>query len=157
MPPTPISYQVIALGEKIRDSESVAICIRLYEESKEPGAHARNGLVKPIQEIKNAIERMKRLKPSAKYFVFCTHRSPVLDQIGLPEGTVFVTNDEKCIGTVETLWLLSRCCHHVITNSSYFWWGAWLSKAVREREEQIILASDNFINSDSICPDWARF
>ncbi len=157
MPPKPSDDHFITLGDQIINSESVAICIRLYEESKEPGAHARGGVVNSTQSIRKAIERFNRLRPRAKYFVFCTHHSPMLDQVGLPKGTVFVTNDEKYIGTVETLWLLSRCCHHIITNSSFYWWGAWLSKEIRGRDQQIIFASDKFINRDSICSEWGQF
>jgi hypothetical protein len=146
-----------ALAEQIRGSESVALGVRLYEESKDPAAHAREGRVKTVVEIRQAVARVRSHHPDARFFVFCTHRSPLLAELELPSNTIFVTHDDGYEGTLESLWLLTQCRHHIFTNSSYYWWGAWLSAAVRAREEQVILAADNFKNIDGLCPEWERF
>jgi hypothetical protein len=44
-----------------------------------------------------------------------------------------------------------------MTNSSYYWWGAWLSRKYYDPEEQEIFAADNFINKDSELPQWQLF
>jgi len=75
----------------------------------------------------------------------------------LPSNTVFVTHDDGYRGTLERMWLLTRCQHHVFTNSSYYWWGAWLSAAIRLGDEQRIVAADNFINRDGLSPAWECF
>jgi hypothetical protein len=157
MPPAPAAANFRALGEELARSESVALGVRLYEESSNPGYHAFGGTLKGIPEIRSAIERLRSARPAARFYVFCTHRAPLLEQLQLPADTVFVTHDDGFGGTPETLWLLSRCQHHLFTNSSYYWWGAWLSAAVRGGEAQRIIAADNFINRDVLCASWGRF
>jgi hypothetical protein len=110
-----------------------------------------------VGEIRQAVARVRSHHPDARFFVFCTHRSPLLTELNLPENAVFVTHDDGYEGTLERLWLLTQCRHHIFTNSSYYWWGAWLSSVVRGSEGQCVLAADNFINPDGLCPEWERF
>ena len=157
MPPKPVESKFIALGQLLQHTDSVALGVRLYEESETPSAHSLGSRMKTVAEIRGAIKRLKGQRPKARFYIFCTHRSPLLNQLDLPIDSMFVTHDVGYIGTPERLWLLSRCRHHIITNSSYYWWGAALSGAVRAGEKQYILASDNFVNQDSLLPTWDSF
>jgi hypothetical protein len=157
MPPQPTDARFRALGEELQRSESVALGVRLYEESANPAFHAFDGRLKGIPEIRSAVERLRSARPAARFYVFCTHRAPLLEKLQLPVNTVFVTPDDGYSSTRDTMWLLSRCQHHIFTNSSYFWWGAWLSAAVRGGEPQRIIAADSFINRDGLRASWERF
>jgi len=157
MPPPALQERYRALARQMRATESVALGIRLYEESKDPGGHARDGQLKTPPRIRAAVARLRAARPEARIFIFCTHRSPLLAELDLPADAVFVTGDDGYTGTLECLWLMTQCRHHVFTNSSYYWWGAWLSAAVRGGEGQRILAADNFINHDELSAEWERF
>ena len=112
-----------------------------------------------VGSIINVISKLLSSSPNAVFFVFCTHRFPILEQLNLPESTVFVTHDDGYEGSISRLWLLTQCKHHIFTNSSYYWWGAWLSKAVNKTTNtpQLIFAADNFINTDGLDSSWNKF
>jgi hypothetical protein len=109
--------------------------------------------MKTMADVNAAISRLLALQPNAQFFVFCSHHSPILSELNLPDSTTFVTPDEGYEGTIECLWLLAQCKHHIFTNSSYYWWGAWLSQGVYSAnfQSQYIFAADNFINHDGLC------
>ena len=156
-PPEPSESYVRALGYKMQDVKSVALGIRLYEETANPGAHSADGQLKLVTTINKAALALTDLQGPCHFFVFCTHRSPVLEQLKLIGDVTFVTHDDGFKGTLQGLWLLTQCQHHIVTNSSYYWWGAWLSSKYYCADEQEIFAADNFINKDSVLSHWHLF
>ncbi|RIK37863.1 MAG: hypothetical protein DCC58_17440 [Chloroflexi bacterium] len=46
------------------------------------------------------------------------------------------------------LYLLSLCDHHIIANSSFSWWGAWLA----QREDQQVIAPSTWFGPDGPAP-----
>ena len=158
MPPMPSSGKARDLSEIVQETvDSVALGVRMYEESRNPSDHGLNGRLKSLDDINDAIKKLQIQKPNARFFVFCTKRFQFLEELTLPPDTIFVTSDEGFSDASDSLWLLTRCKHHIFTNSSYYWWGAWLSHAVHKKEEQLIYAADNFINVDGLCDHWLRF
>jgi len=60
----------------------------------------------------------------------------------LDHPTTYVknNNDEKCY---EDLHLMTLCKHHIIANSSFSWWAAWLSTNPRK----IVIAPQKWFNN----------
>lgn len=156
-PPAPIRPEALALGARMSEEDSVAIGLRLYEESADPAAQARDGRVKSTAELREAIHRTLDGKAGRRAYFFCSHRPSILDELRLPAGTTLVTPDEGFTDATETLWLLSCCRHHLITNSSLYWWGAWLADAPAGPPDRQVLAADNFINRDAVPGRWERW
>jgi hypothetical protein len=68
------------------------------------------------------------------------------------EGAVFV--DSKISNSAhEDHYLMSQCDHHIIANSSFSWWAAWLNPS----RAKIVIApkqwfANNQIRSDDLIP-----
>jgi hypothetical protein len=156
-PPAPTRTEALQLGSRMSDEDSVAIGLRLYEEAADPAAHAREGRMKSTAELRNAIHRVLDGSPGRRAYLFCTHRPAILEELRLPAGTTLVTPHEGFADATETLWLLSCCRHHVITNSSLYWWGAWLANPPAGLPDRQVLAADNFINRDAVPARWSKW
>ena len=156
-PPPPVRPEARHIGQCMRREESVAVGIRLYEESANPEKYARTGRLKTPQEIRQIIEAVRSWRPDAIFYVFCTHRAPLLQQLDLPKSTVWLTQEEGFSDSLESLWLMTNCRHHIITNSTFYWWGAWLSGGTHKDADQRIWAADNFANKDAPSTSWELF
>ena len=156
-PPEPKQTKFKIVGDKISNSESIALGLRMYEESNDPTSHALNKNIKSIFEINNVISKVKKNNPNCRFFVFSTRRFNFFKELNFPENTIFLTHDDGYKGTIERMWLLSQCKHHIFNNSSFYWWGAWLSSKNHQSIKQIIYASDNFVNQDGYVKEWKKF
>jgi hypothetical protein len=55
----------------------------------------------------------------------------------------------------EDLWLMSLCRHHIIANSSFSWWGAWLNPS----KSKLVVAPSNWLGFETrrtaiAPPEW---
>lgn len=83
-----------------------------------------------------------------RLFVFSDDIEWVRKNMSFPYPTTFVSN--PAIPDYEELILMSRCAHHIIANSSFSWWGAWLNPS----SQKIVIAPERWFNtSQSIYRD----
>ena len=144
------------MASRMQRENSVAVGIRLYEECKNRVRDASGG-IKPLADVCCAARRLVSGQRDVTFFVFCTHRATVLENLQLPGPATHVTPDNGFRSTSDCLWLLTQCRHHIITNSSFYWWGTWLSGARDSYNESLIFAADSFVNKDCVLPNWQRF
>jgi hypothetical protein len=89
-------------------------------------------------------------------WIFSDEIDWVKKNITLPKEIEFV------IGNIESpeidLFLMQNCKHFILANSSFSWWGAWLS----ENEKKIVIVptpwfDSKIYNSQDICPpEWVK-
>ncbi|MFK2265013.1 alpha-1,2-fucosyltransferase [Bacteroides fragilis] len=51
---------------------------------------------------------------------------------------------------MQDMYLMSLCNHHIISNSSFYWWGAYLAST----NNHIVIAPSVFLNKDCTPIDW---
>lgn len=73
-----------------------------------------------------ALSRITEKNPDSTLFVFSDDPNWVRQNMLFEQPHVFVTNSGPD-ADVDDLELMSLCHHHIIANSSFSWWGAWLN------------------------------
>lgn len=155
-PPVPTMSSTRDLGNKIHGQETVAVGIRMYEESPDPEFHARQRQIKTPDDYSQALARLADEKSLDHIYVFVTHPFGFLDDIKWPCPKTVVSHETGINDPVERLWLMTKAHNFLFNNSTFYWWGAWLADYVSS-ERSIVLASDNFRNFDIYEPGWWTF
>jgi hypothetical protein len=109
----------------------------------------------PFEYYSNAISTFEERFADPDYFVFSDDMQFVKDH--LPRGirAVFVDHNDDFTAH-EDLRLMSSCHHHIIANSTFSWWGAWLNPRPGKMviaPKQWYLTEDSFY-SDLLPKSW---
>lgn len=120
------------LARRIRDSENpVAVHIRRgdYLLPKNMGYH---GLC-DLDYYGRAMQRMESRLEGVEYFVFSDDPAWAESNLQSSAPLTVVNHNDPEQGAHEDLRLMSLCRHHIIANSSFSWWGAWLGEKPGQR------------------------
>ncbi|MDR2481142.1 MAG: alpha-1,2-fucosyltransferase [Spirochaetaceae bacterium] len=83
----------------------------------------------------------------AAFFVFGEDEEWINEKFKIDCKFKFVYLQAK--GAGADMQLMTMCRHHIIANSSYSWWGAWLPVY----PQKIVIAPDNF-DMNQVCANW---
>jgi hypothetical protein len=114
------------------------------------GACTNDYFIKAVELIKARVER-------PHFFVFSDDPAWVREHFTIPHTMTLVDHNGPDKAH-EDLRLMSLCRHHIIANSSFSWWGAWLNP----RPDKIVIAPLRWFNdptvdtSDLIPESWLR-
>jgi hypothetical protein len=102
-----------------------------------------------------AISIMKERLVDPTFFVFSDDMDFVKESLRWDARMVFVEHNDDFTAH-EDLRLMSSCHHHIIANSTFSWWGAWLTPRL---DKTVIAPSRWFLAGDNrhqnlIPPDW---
>ncbi len=125
------SKQVI---RNIRSESAVAVSIRRGDFLKYP---LHNICSK--QYYDRAIERIQKSVKQPELYIFSDEISWVKENMKFDLPHVFV---EKAKDHMEHIRLMSLCKNHIIPNSTFSWWGAWLS------DPELVIAPNLWLNPD---------
>ena len=119
------SEQNQMLLNEIGDNVSVSVHIRRGDYVTDPKASRVHGLCS-LQYYQDAAKHLAdKLSESPFFYVFSDDPQWVRENLRLPFETRFVDHNDDA-SNYEDLRLMSSCRHHIVANSSFSWWGAWL-------------------------------
>lgn len=94
---------------------------------------------------RRATELMRRILGEEVEFFLFSDAPDFVEQAfaDLPRSHVVRTDPAR---NWEDMFLMARCHHHIIANSSYSWWGAWLNAA----PDKVVIAPGQWFTSEKL-------
>jgi hypothetical protein len=136
--------------------EAVCIHVRRGDYSLNPHTRAFHGLLPP-EYYQSAMSVIEKRSPRVFYYVFSDDLDWCRDHLRFKGEAAFVD-----VNAGKPAWmdmrLMSRCRHHIIANSSFSWWGAWLNVS----KDKVVVAPQEWfsdtrlVNNDMLPWDWLK-
>jgi hypothetical protein len=132
--------QSIALFENnMLSTNSVSIHIRRGDYLRKPSILEWHGVL-PLSYYQTAIQQLQQQYADLQLFYFSDDPQWVMDEL-MPKmpGTLISSPD---FSQYDDFYLMSRCKHNIIANSSFSWWAAYLNP----NPNKTIIAPKNWFN-----------
>ncbi|QWD81932.1 alpha-1,2-fucosyltransferase [Polynucleobacter sp. MWH-S4W17] len=127
-------------SELILSSESVSVHIRFFNVDD-----VQNSL-NIIDYLKNSFNIIESKCYNPKFFIFSNDLDQARELSILKfRNCTFIGHNYGDDQAYADLWLMSLCKHHIISNSTFSWWGAWLAN-----NQDGIIISPNIVSKDNI-------
>lgn len=143
-------------ANRIAQANSICIHIRRGDYVANQVTNKVHGFV-GVEYYKEAMKRICNEVSSPWFFVFSDDLVWARSNLGLVDNVTFVDHNRGA-SSYEDMRLMSLCQHHIIANSSFSWWAAWLGY---HPGKQVLYPAKWFATSgkdiSSLCPPgWIR-
>lgn len=130
----------LATAQQIKQTPAVSLHVRRGDYLNHPIL----GNVSNLPYYEKAIETIKKSVGSPQFFVFS-------DDIKwcrkyLPVSEAIFVDWNKGENSYRDMQLMSLCKHHIVANSSFSWWGAWLNSF----KDKIVISPKNWVNNAGV-------
>jgi hypothetical protein len=155
---TPLSDFTKGASERIVAApEPVSLHIRRGDFANNPSVSKYHGTCSP-EYYDAAIQYINERISSPQYFVFSDDIEWAKTHVQTGHPTEFI--GQGADRNYEDLELMRLCKHHILSNSTFGWWGAWLSRP--EERKSITVAPKKWFAkdldlSDLMPPSWIQF
>ncbi|HVV15526.1 MAG TPA: alpha-1,2-fucosyltransferase [Candidatus Paceibacterota bacterium] len=144
------------IAKDARLGRAVSVHVRRGDYVTNPNVTAMNGVCPPEYYRAAAHAMANRLGQPPVYYVFSDDIEWVREHMPFLSPAVFVSRPG--IAPHEDIALMSRCSAHILANSTFSWWGAWLDP----NPAKIVIAPkewfrDRSVNTkDVLPPEWIQ-
>jgi hypothetical protein len=152
--PAPSPQDQVVL-DSIDTTNSVSVHVRRGDYVTHKAAAIKHGVCS-LDYYRIAIQTLESDVRDPHFFVFSDDPTWTREHLSFPGPATFVDHNGPNTA-FQDLRMMSRCKHHVIANSTFSWWGAWLNP----RKDKMVVAPRNWFSNglaaDDIAPlDWIR-
>jgi len=112
------------IADRVAAAGSVGVHVRRGDYVSDPATHMRHGVC-PAEYYRRALEEVAKRAAVSGVFVFSDDIDWARRELVPPWTTTYVSG-ESSTSDLADFYLMALCAHHVISNSSFSWWAAWL-------------------------------
>lgn len=149
----PVTGQNAELLAQIRSVNAVSLHIRRGDYVSNGKTNAVHGVCSP-DYYRRAVAHMVKHVDAPLFFIFSDDMDWVRSNFALEFDHRFVFHNTGA-ESYNDMRLMSACRHHVIANSSFSWWGAWLNA---NRDKMVVAPERWFANGMDaralFCSGW---
>jgi hypothetical protein len=131
-----------ALAEQISSDVAVSLHVRRGDYVANPSSLAHHGLCS-LDYYRRAIDYITARVANSIFYIFSDDIPWVRENLHIDHPCHYVDHN-KGDESYNDMRLMSLCKHHIIANSSFSWWGAWLNA----RADKIVVAPQRWVLSD---------
>lgn len=148
-----ISEANIKLSEQMQITESVMLHVRRGDYVNNPQTLSIHGVCS-LDYYHRAVVHIRSQVRQPHFFVFSNDLAWAQENLNISDRVTFVQGNQSS-PEIDML-LMSKCRHHILANSTFSWWGAWLS----ENLNNVVVApkqwfaTDRYYTGDIIPPRW---
>lgn len=137
----PLSGLNRVLADEILSAMSVSIHIRRGDYNSNINTFNYHGIC-DLDYYERAIQIIGSNIRQPHFFVFSDDPEWATENLKTGFKTTFITHNDADTN-FEDLRLMSLCKHHIIANSTFSWWGAWLNN----KRTKIVIAPKKWFNN----------
>jgi hypothetical protein len=127
------------VASQIEACTAVAIHVRRGDYVSLPSAAGLHGAL-AVSYYGDALAHARERLPHPRFFVFSDDSAWCEKHLPLDREEVTYVNHNTGQAAWQDLALMSRCHHHIIANSSFSWWGAWLADQRHGETGHLVIA-----------------
>jgi Glycosyl transferase family 11 len=147
-----LSAESEQIAERIRSGTAVSVHVRRGDYTD----HAHLGFLDDSY-FHRAVETISRSVPHVELFVFSDDPAWCAQNLRFAVPSTVVERPLEPDRDWEDMRLMSMCRHHVIANSTYGWWGAWLNPSA----SKLVVAPKKWVQNekrvgDPVPAGWIR-
>jgi len=155
-PTQPFDANNRAFADRISAVKALSLHVRRGDYVDEQGTNRFHGTCS-LAYYQRAVEYVSARIAEVHLFVFSDDQRWARENLQFDFPTTFVDANTPDCGFLD-MQLMCRCHHHILANSSFSWWGAWLNPSL----EKIVIAPARWFNAagidtrDLIPKQWVR-
>lgn len=152
--PDPYSQEIAA---QITGAQAVSIHVRRGDYVADERTNRQHGTCS-LDYYQSCVKEISQRVERPSFFIFSDDPAWARENLRFPHPITIVSREDGGLQDVAELRLMSLCQHHIIANSSFSWWGAWLNPD----PQKLVFAPQKWYrdprrdNADIIPNDWIK-